>query len=68
MTVSDVQTLDGSIEKPYSDIEDAVQKANEECAEVTSLCEVKIYLFKGDHYLLRMSRDYYIPTNIDNDS
>jgi hypothetical protein len=52
----------GTINDPFSDIDDAIAKANEACASHIQTCTVTIYLFKITHYLLRGNRDYYIPT------
>lgn len=57
--------MDGSFDYPFSDLEDALTKANELCSLVSEYCSVTIYLMKGDHYLLRYNRDYYMPTKLD---
>ena len=55
----DIQLVDGSLLHPFPDLQDAITKGEEICAQVWS-CNITIYLMKGDHYLLR-GRDYYKP-------
>ena len=58
MLAIDAQALDGSLENPFYDLEDAIYKANEVCSPYYQ-CNISIQLFPGDHYLLARKRDYY---------
>ena len=60
-----MQTLDGSSSLPYDDLEDAITRAYELCADVLTLCEVTIILQAGDHYLLRTNRNFYRPSKFE---
>ena len=55
---------DGSIDKPFGDLFDAINKAEELAAPYYN-SDIFIYLFAGDHYLLRTKKDYYIPLATD---
>jgi hypothetical protein len=63
---TNIQSIDGTLNNPFFDILDALEKAQELCAPFTS-CTTTIYLMKGDHFLLRMVRDYYSPISIARD-
>lgn len=54
----DVQTVDGQTD-PYYSIDDALERAVELCSPVDGTCTVIIYLYSGDHYLLRSNRVRY---------
>ena len=62
-TLTDFQLLTGSLALPFQDLDDAITKAYEDCANVIQTCSVTILLMKGDHYLLRSkTRDTYRPS------
>ncbi|CDW88401.1 UNKNOWN [Stylonychia lemnae] len=57
----DPTTQTGTIGNPFNDIQDAVMRMYELCANVQKTCVVTIYLMNGDHYLLRRYRNSYRP-------
>eukprot|EP00347_Sterkiella_histriomuscorum_P021660 403333207 len=68
----DVQTLNGSQQKPFGDLEDGIIRANE-LASKYLFADITIYLqntsdFGLNHYLLRTSRDFYQPLFYERDS
>ena len=61
-----VEMLDGSFSMPFPDIQDALNRAYEYCADVILNCTVTILLAGSEHYLLNTERQYYKGTKIDN--
>eukprot|EP00347_Sterkiella_histriomuscorum_P011673 403371551 len=69
---ADVQTLDGSLSKPFGDMDDAITRAYE-LASQQSYTDITIYLqntsdYGLNHYLLRTARDFYQPLLFERDS
>ncbi|CDW90224.1 UNKNOWN [Stylonychia lemnae] len=67
-----IQLRDGSISKPFGDLEDAIERAYEIAASfyfasITILLQNSVE-YGNSHYLLRSARDFYISRYIDKDS
>ncbi|CDW76440.1 UNKNOWN [Stylonychia lemnae] len=51
---------------PFYTVEDAIRKALELCAPSKETCSVEINLYKGDHYILRSAKQFYMSSRLDN--
>ncbi|CDW71836.1 UNKNOWN [Stylonychia lemnae] len=51
---------------PFYSVDDAIRKTVELCASSIVTCSVEINLYKGDHYILRSAKLFYMPSRFDN--
>eukprot|EP00347_Sterkiella_histriomuscorum_P019724 403340532 len=59
-----LQLIDGTI-LPFNYLDDAMRKGVELCSPSIDICKVTIYLFKGEHYILRSIRPQYMYVDYD---
>jgi hypothetical protein len=62
-----IQSVVGSLDYPFDNLMDAIEKAFEVAAN-TTLANVTIHMEPGIHYLVRTSRSYYSPFSVDRNS
>jgi hypothetical protein len=65
-TLNILKDQDGSLGKPFQDLQNAIEKVYEECAAYKK-CEASIELLKGDHYIKRAPLESFSPKKITRD-
>ena len=55
----------GDFSAPYDEILNALTSIDELCADVINTCTVTIFLQRGTHYINRVRKNIYLPTNED---
>lgn len=57
----------GTINNPYDNLLDGIERAYELAAPY-NIANITIYLFTGDHFLVRGERSFYVPLSINKES